>query len=198
MQIDDTKNVQRCSACKNTLTLDFFSKNKSRPNGYHHVCKKCSSNRIAEYKLKGTITNRKEYSAEYYKNNRDRIKIRDAIKFASAEGKTIQTLYRKTYRKSDKGKTAFFYSKIKHKYGLARIDYDALIAAQNNKCAICKNEFTLRRMTHVDHCHATNHIRGILCYHCNVALGFAKNDIGVLISMILYLERQPNNVKEKK
>jgi len=46
----------------------------------------------------------------------------------------------------------------------------ALIAKQENKCAICGADFSRRRMVG-DHCHATGRPRGLLCHHCNIIEG---------------------------
>ena len=40
----------------------------------------------------------------------------------------------------------------------------------------------------IDHCHATNKFRGIICHHCNCVLGYAKDSIKILEEAILYLK----------
>lgn len=57
------------------------------------------------------------------------------------------------------------------RYGITGADYDALLAKQNNKCAICDEETKL----FIDHDHASGKVRGLLCLHCNSLLGFAKD-----------------------
>jgi hypothetical protein len=49
-----------------------------------------------------------------------------------------------------------------------------MMAAQDGKCLICIRPFTLTGggRPHVDHCHATDVIRGILCNICNTKLGW--------------------------
>lgn len=73
------------------------------------------------------------------------------------------------------------------KYGLALEEYEALLVAQHNRCAACDDELVGR--CHLDHCHETGKIRGVLCSGCNVALGHVKDDIKRLMALIRYLEK---------
>jgi hypothetical protein len=57
----------------------------------------------------------------------------------------------------------------KRKYGLTRKQYQELLDAAEGKCQICKRKFGKR--LHVDHCHKTNIVRGIICSRCNFAEG---------------------------
>lgn len=82
---------------------------------------------------------------------------------------------------------------LKQKYNLSLEDYDILLYKQNNKCAICgkENKITenniLSKGLHVDHCHKTGKVRGLLCYLCNTMIGKAKENPFILISAIKYL-----------
>jgi len=73
-------------------------------------------------------------------------------------------------------------------YNLKPNEYEMTLQKQNNKCAICGNELKTGKGTAVDHCHTTGKFRGILCAHCNLALGMVKENINTLQSMITYLE----------
>ena len=59
-----------------------------------------------------------------------------------------------------------------HKYGITLVEKNKMIEAQNGKCKICGEDFKNSRLTHLDHCHNTEKIRGILCSRCNGALGW--------------------------
>ncbi len=50
--------------------------------------------------------------------------------------------------------------------------FDGVLAAQGGRCALCgKVEQGGRHMWRADHCHKTGKARGVLCRHCNIALG---------------------------
>jgi hypothetical protein len=58
------------------------------------------------------------------------------------------------------------------KFGITLSDKQAMVDAQNGLCAICAGAFKTSRDRHVDHCHSSNAIRGILCHVCNTRLGW--------------------------
>ena len=64
------------------------------------------------------------------------------------------------------------------KYAISLVDYDRMLAAQGGKCAICgaPESAQRNRVLHVDHCHATGRVRGLLCRGCNHMLGHVKDD----------------------
>lgn len=82
--------------------------------------------------------------------------------------------YLKTQRSYyHKDKQAYKWRNIKNMYGLSKEDYLELLVNQDNKCALCMKPFEgfVDTQIHIDHCHETNKVRGILCMPCNVGLG---------------------------
>jgi hypothetical protein len=80
-------------------------------------------------------------------------------------------------------------SYLKRKYGITVEEADALLAAQEGRCAICgKSEGDSRgfRM-HIDHCHTTGAVRGVLCNLCNAGLGNFRDDPELMRKAIAYL-----------
>lgn len=77
------------------------------------------------------------------------------------------------------------------KYGLTQNDYDQMVEAQGRACAICFRaaELTQWKKLRVDHDHETGKIRGLLCHHCNVALGYLSDCIPIFDNAIRYLRR---------
>ena len=64
------------------------------------------------------------------------------------------------------------------KYGLTVADYEAMLKAQCNKCAICGisvEKTNKRKIFDIDHDHKTGKIRGLLCHTCNVSLNPLEN-----------------------
>lgn len=77
---------------------------------------------------------------------------------------------------------------LRRHYGIGLVDLERMVRAQENRCAICSDEFQSDKHTHVDHCHYTSVIRGILCSSCNLMLGHAKDDQRRLLAAAQYLE----------
>jgi len=69
---------------------------------------------------------------------------------------------------------------IKRKYGLTSDDYSMLLNEQNGMCRICSEPPEEGKVLHVDHCHKSGRIRGLLCLCCNTALGKFKDSPEVL------------------
>lgn len=73
------------------------------------------------------------------------------------------------------------------KYNLTGEGISALLGAQGEKCAICFRSITVR--FHVDHDHVTGKVRGLLCRHCNIAIGLLQDSSTVVSSAAAYLGR---------
>ena len=61
---------------------------------------------------------------------------------------------------------------LKAIYGITLLEWQQMVSAQKSCCAICATALDLGRHTHVDHCHKTGAVRGILCRRCNLFLGY--------------------------
>lgn len=85
------------------------------------------------------------------------------------------------------------------KYGITVAQRDAMLSAQGGCCklsfcrrAIAFNGTAAMLGAHIDHCHKTGKIRGILCGRCNVTIGYFKDDPDRLLLAAEYLEAQGN------
>ena len=72
---------------------------------------------------------------------------------------------------------------LRRLYGLDLVSFEALLAAQGRRCAICRAE----EPRCVDHCHRSGTVRGILCRPCNSALGQFRDDPELVLAAIAYL-----------
>jgi hypothetical protein len=61
-------------------------------------------------------------------------------------------------------------------HGITRSEVDTLAQRQDHKCGICSKPFTdFERGGHLDHCHLSGLVRGLLCPRCNTAEGSIAN-----------------------
>lgn len=75
-------------------------------------------------------------------------------------------------------------------YGISLKEYKDLKNKQNNKCAICGDSNPHGRgRWHIDRCHTTGEVRGLLCHNCNTAVGLFKDDTNIINSAINYLKK---------
>lgn len=74
------------------------------------------------------------------------------------------------------------------KYGITPEQFEIIFFNQEGKCLICKKIFenkVERRTAHIDHCHETGKIRGLLCSRCNTHLGWFEKYSGGIYEYLL-------------
>jgi len=81
-------------------------------------------------------------------------------------------------------------ARLKRAYGITLDEFAEMSAVQGNRCLICETEISERpnKQTHIDHCHDTKEVRGILCGNCNRAIGIFKDKKRNLERAIIYLD----------
>lgn len=88
-------------------------------------------------------------------------------------------------------------------YGITSDDYTRMFDAQHGKCALCGTTDGGRKKLSwkwgvgtlsIDHCHKTNHVRGLLCHLCNVRLGAYENLVDAIGETRIkdYLKHEPS------
>lgn len=118
----------------------------------------------------------KSQRREWYLNNKEKVHAQMRQKYIDRKQKNPELL-RKHSRMS-----------ILKQYGLTIEDYEEMHRRQGHRCAICKiHQSKFTKQFNVDHCHKTGKVRGLLCLHCNSALGYMKDSYVVAEIMRSYL-----------
>ena len=133
----------------------------------------------------------RERSRRHYQANKEKYAARNRAYYQMRK-EWFQRYGREWRRKKGSG-----YNKnriLKSKFGITLAQFQAMSTAQNNVCAICKlPEWKPGRWGKmslaVDHCHATNTVRGLLCNRCNQAIGQFNDDPELLEAAVIYLRR---------
>lgn len=97
------------------------------------------------------------------------------------KGRTAKARRERTYRYDP---SAARVSKMLARYGMRQDDWDARVIAQGGRCAICE---TPTADLHIDHCHQSGAVRGLLCPPCNKGLGHFRDNLDRLVSAASYL-----------
>lgn len=130
----------------------------------------------------------KEYQRRYREKNRAKINERKAAWMAARPG--YGTEYRKRWKKENRERVWKAAREIELRaYGINLDGYSKMLAAQGGACKICREPPT-KVSLHVDHCHSTGRVRGLLCSKCNLMLGNARDSRAVLLAAVAYLEEQ--------
>jgi hypothetical protein len=112
-----------------------------------------------------------ERSRDWYHRNRERIRLRRRSDPAYVKRMRAAALEAKWRKLGFESITQW---------------YERMLRLQNGRCAICKRRS--ERRLNVDHCHATNMLRSLLCRNCNVALGLLGDDARRLREAAAYLD----------
>ena len=176
--------MKMCTKCKDNKDFNKFGIRKDSKDGCHSWCKSCvnSHSKSMNFKPKLNIIKQcntcstNKHSSDFYLDKRHSDGLRSECKKCSII-------------KRDEGN-------YKSKYNLSIEEYEFILTAQNNCCKICSSTVPGVRINrfHVDHCHKTNVVRGLLCEKCNMALGHLRDDPALLRKAADYLE---NNLNKK-
>ena len=85
----------------------------------------------------------------------------------------------------------------KYRYGITEEEYDALLEAQGNACAVCRTEFTDKVRANVDHNHLCcpgpkscgKCLRGLLCSECLTLSSIMEQRFQYMNNMFHYLTK---------
>jgi len=167
-----------CSQCKQTKPVSEFSRRHNIPNGYVNKCKPCKE--VISSNWRKTAIGRNSTN----KSRRLQYKKYGKAYAQTEKGKEDQHKRIKKYLKTEKGKDNL----LRKRYGITLTEYEALFASQDGRCAICGSDGDGKKL-HLDHCHSTSKVRGLLCNNCNIGIGLFQEDVTRLQNAIEYLKR---------
>lgn len=162
-----------CKTCQSSqvrrLTPKKYS-TRSRKPGSVHVCTKCGESDPTKFYSAG-----KSPLACICK------------KCSIAQKVQWQTTHKEEYQQRQKRwRDANPGYRNRRVYGLSPEEYQAMFDSQFGFCAICGTAPKDGKF-HVDHCHTSGVVRGLLCSHCNQMLGMAKDNPETLMKAAAYL-----------
>ena len=196
-----------CSKCGKWFSWETFSPQRRGLNGRRAICKPCVVVYSIEWNRKHPEA-RKAAKNRYYEKNKDTpaAEVRRQRKNARQIELRADPAYAEaqwSYRNSnlDARRKYEKHYQLKTKYGMTPEQYEALWRTQDCACAICRKGIVLyttgdKAMTaNVDHDHETGEVRGLLCLHCNAAIGYFSDDPTLLVRGLNYLHNPPNGRK---
>ena len=155
--------TKECKCCKKVLPIENFSEffNKARGKTYRYgTCDSCKSENA-----------KKKYYSKTPEERRKKVQSKNCYNPLTIKG-----------------------YKLKHKYNLTLEQYTNMLIEQDYGCSICGcklsddvSEKDVKGKPHVDHCHKTGRVRGLVCRNCNLVLGYCKDDPNVLYFAADYL-----------
>lgn len=158
---EDPSAKKRCSNCGIEKPLrDFRAEtHRDRPSFVESSCRSCEAERRRKWRQENK-EREKETERKWRLENPKKAKKRD-------------------------------HKRRRKQYGLSREQFEALLLDQQHKCASCGKQFESSKKylgPHVDHCHKTGVVRGLLCHNCNIAEGFLGS-LKNARALVAYMEK---------
>lgn len=136
------------------------------------------------------------YNRRYYLRTREQRLARK--REAPVEWKRGNAEYLRRWRKDNPEKhRATTRRQTLKMHGLTVEDYNQMFVAQGEVCAACGCGEPRQGKWHVDHCHETGTVRGILCQGCNHVLGHADDSVDILLDVANYLKKAPPDIRRQ-
>lgn len=156
--------AKKCTKCNKKLSLSSFHRNKRNKDGRTEWCKLCK----AKYAKKHWVENKKRLQKQRRKHY-----VEHKVEIAAASAKRNK-------------KRGWAYRIMSH-YGITVKQYTAMLKAQGGGCWIC-GSVPKKRKLHIDHCHKSGKVRGLLCMRCNRGLSWYSDSSVRLHKAAQYLE----------
>lgn len=86
----------------------------------------------------------------------------------------------------------------KRRYGKSHSEVHQMWLSQGMKCSCCTQPIDApgtSKATHLDHCHSSLRVRGLLCASCNLTLGHIKDSPERCLQLYRYLNKHANSTR---
>lgn len=194
---------KRCTKCGAVRARSEFSAHKKARDGLQSNCKPCVAARAASYRQpkpclrcggpKGGRKSKKLCERCLNTCNSCNVKEREPGRRMCSD---CTAEFDRKRKSSPVAKYKDKITRVASKYGVSRA-YAAVLAAMRT-CAACGKTCERPGELHVDHCHASGRVRGVLCFNCNAALGNVGDSTERLRALISYMETAKQEEKEGK
>lgn len=150
--------MKQCRICGEVKSLEEFYRSPGMADGHRHDRKVCN---LAEKK--------RRYDA-------DPAKAIARVKKWQQENADRLNAYRREHNATPERKRKQRDGYYRRTFGLSADEVDAMLEEQGGGCAICGARPERLASLHVDHCHETGRVRGVLCVRCNQGIGQFEHD----------------------
>ena len=198
--------MKTCSTCHIRKNVNDFHKWNLAADGLKDSCKECRKKEAAKNYLKIRTRTKREKIEEEFKLYdgrtctkclilkpkeefyKDKCKINGYSSYCKACSKNQWKEFKTNNPRISRTRN------LKNLYKMSDADYNKMLIDQDNKCKICMSSDTGKRHKHfhVDHCHISGKIRGLLCHKCNTGIGLLQTNVKVLQNAIKYITNLPN------
>lgn len=184
MLTDNFNMTKTCNRCKETLPLESFGVHRQTKDGLFPNCKACEAkkrNCAPDNKLCSWCLEEKPRSEyEIVGSSRRLARYCNSCLPLVAEDQAQKKVEQdRAYyaREHDKIREQAVWQRLMIRYGVTKEWWDETYEKQGGVCAICKKAqlgTAAGNRLHVDHCHTTGQVRGLLCAGCNTHLGILE------------------------
>lgn len=179
--MESEEGVRRCSRCKECKPRAAFARNKAMRDGLQAYCRECAAAYHQQRQVaKGRNVRPRVDVPAGHKLCRTCGEVKPHSEWHRNATASDGLVTRCKACRAERGRE----DHLKRKYGMTEAERDELIASQGGVCCICLAALP----EHVDHCHETGRVRGVLCFNCNSAIGKLGDDPDAVRRAAAYLE----------
>ncbi|MDX2540895.1 endonuclease VII domain-containing protein [Streptomyces sp. WI04-05B] len=181
--MSDLDAERKCSACQRMLPTTAFAASRSRLDGLQGRCRECGAEAFRRGREARGKKVRRVDVPEGHKHCLGCDEVRHWSEWHRNAAASDGLSTRCKPCRAVKGRA----DHLKRQYGMTEAERDEMIASQMGLCVICLKAPPV----HVDHCHETGRVRGVLCFNCNSAIGKLGDDPDAVRRAAAYLEGSP-------